>query len=227
MRLNSLDKSIPARIERLLATGYEVNAQPKYHYREIEGDITGTKSVASSYTFFNVSTGQEGTTKEDTNMDKPSAITSPDEFWVQSVRFVIMPSKSDNKPLLRDIDKTALEKHIINDIGKILNRGVVRVSQLGRDILEISPLMTCPSGIGVIAPQVSGFDVNLAGGLPISSVPLISNGRPIEMYLVSEMTFDFKLEFPAGVFALFNSLRIGFILDGLYLRPKVSSKKLQ
>ncbi len=226
MRLNSVDRSITTRIDELLKMGYEINSQPKYHYREIEGALDGSKSIGSSYTFFNVQTGQEGTTKEDTNMDKASVIPSPDEMWVQSVRFVVMPSKSDTKPLLRDIDKTALEKHIFNDMGKILNRGVVTINQLGRDMLEISPLMLCPSGFGVVSPSVEGFDTNISGGLPFASVPLMSNARPVELYLVPEMSFSVKIEFPFGVFPLYNSLRIGFILEGFYARPKVNQKKL-
>ncbi|MEM5806970.1 MAG: hypothetical protein QW474_01120 [Candidatus Aenigmatarchaeota archaeon] len=226
MRLNSLDPNITERIKQAMAKGYEVFPQPKYHYREIVGNQDGSVTIKPSYDFFSVAKGQEGTTLEDTNMDKQYAIPSPDEMWVQGIKFIIMPSKTDMTPLLKSVDKTALEKHLINDMGKILNRGVVNISQLSRDLLITAPLITCPASFGVLSPSVFGFDANISCGIPVSSVPLISNGRPLELYLASEMTFQVKIDFLSGVFPLYNNLRMGFILEGFYLRPKVSASKI-
>lgn len=224
MRLNSIDNKIPARIQALLSKGYEVNAQPLYHFKEVAGAADGSKTCDPSYKFFSLAVGQEQTSKEDTNMGKASVIAKPDEMWVQSLRFVVMPSKTDNAPILKAFDKAALEKHILNDMGRFLNRGVVSVNQMGRTILEMSPMFTCPSGFGTIAPSVAGFDTNVSSGTPLASVPLMSNARPIDLYLASEMSFEVKIDFPAGVFPVYNNLRIGFILEGFYARPQISSQ---
>ncbi len=218
MRLTSLDPRITARIQALAKTK-EILAYRLYHYKTFEGDATNGKTLENSISYFSLAVGQEGTGYEDTNMPRPNSIGSGNAMWVQSIRSIVLPAKNDASPFLKAIDTNAIQKSIINDVAKVLNRGVITIKQQSQEVFKVSPISLIPTGYGVIPPQITG-ETALSAGLPLNSLPLISNGFPVELWLENEQTFDFTLQFETPV-VIYNTFRFGFILEGILVRPRI------
>jgi len=221
LRTTSIDPKISSRLNMVNQENRELIAKSLYFFKTLEGAADGSKKISPELSFFHVASGQPDdtgltTSKEDTNMERPKALGQPYAMWIQAVRCVILPPKDDEKPLLKTYDKAALEKSFVNDAAKLLGRGVVRMKIVDQTIFEIAPIGAIPSEIGMKSASIFGFDANVANSHVVAEGGIL----PIDVWLQGELTFDFKVEFPAGVFPLYNTLRLGFYLDGFFVRPR-------
>ena len=227
MRLNSIDKKIAQAMANLNPEKFEIVTHSLYHFKELQGDIGGAKTIPADMSFFQIKTGSPdddgvATTEEDTNMTDVGKIGTGYKFWGQYVRAVCLPSKSDETPVVRALDKTAINKALVNDMGKVMNRGVVKLTVLDQPFLTIAPIMSLPSGIGLSHESARSFDTNLSSGSVASGWNVLSNSRPIDLWLAGQISFNFKVTFPAGTFKLYNNFRLGFFIDGFLARPRLA-----
>lgn len=227
IRMKTLEPSIAKRVAELdtkvQAGQLEKIVHTIYHIKEIAGDMGGTKYLPSELNFFSIKTGQNDdngipTTYADTNMDSPSAISQGYYFWGQTIRVVALHSKSDETPLIKSIDKTALEKFFINDIGKVFEDGVLTIEVADKPLVRIAPIMSCPSGIGLKVASVQG-DGSFANANFENSESILSNSRPFDLWLENNLTFKFRINYPSAK-KIYNSFRLGCFIDGILYRPR-------
>ncbi len=216
LKIDALNKRVEAgQLERLVHS--------LYHIKEIQGASDGSKVIPSELNYFAIKTGQNDdngkpTTYADTNMDTPSAISQGYYFWGQNIRFVALPSKDDETPFVKSIDKNALEKFFINDVGKILADGVVNIEVADKPLVRIAPIMSFPSGIGVVSSTVVG-DGSFSGSIIQLGNLDIQSVRPIDLWLENNITFKFKVSFPTPK-KVYNTFRLGVYIDGILYRPR-------
>lgn len=182
-----------------------------YDYKTILGLQDGSVKVQPSYSFFNTPSGTPVgggvNTKEDSNIPKPLSVGSPYKFLIQEVCFSIMPVGR------AFYAATDADKKFEADVVEILTRGVATLKVLGVDRLEVSPLINLPSGSGIIG-------TGQASAMFSAGWPVLSNRYPVEIGLHKDTSFEMLIDFPKGVFSVYNNLKIGVMFDGLLQRPK-------
>lgn len=220
----------PAIFERMAGLDLKVKAgqlekltHTLYHIKEIVGADDGSKLLPSELNYFSIKTGQNDdnglpTTYADTNMDSPSSISQGYSFWGQNIRIVVLPSKSDDKPFVKAIDKTALQKFAINDSGKVVADGVLTIEVADKPLVRIAPIMSCPSGVGVEIPAINGDGTFVNANFTLGKDE-VGNVRPIDLWLENNLTFKFRINFPTSK-VIYNSFRLGCFIDGVLYRPR-------
>lgn len=229
MRTSSLDPQITKVFANVDPASSEVIVHELYHIKELAGKSDGTVSIAPELSFFQIQTGQAddnglATTYEDTNMEVAGKIGTPYKFWGQSLSAFVLPSKSDTTPAIKTFDKLNPQAAFVNDAYKLLMRGNVSVNVLNQPIIRVAPIMGIPGGIGAQVPAIAPFDADFNTSPVQNGVAIASNRYPIDLYLEDQLSFTFKVSFPAGVFALYNNLRLGFKIHGLLIRPRQGGK---
>jgi hypothetical protein len=229
MRTQSIDPKISAAFKNIDMNTYEVLVWDLYHIKTLTGAQDGSITINPSLSYFQLKTGQpddngQPTTYEDTNMEVPGQIGTPYKFWGQNIKAFILPAKTDDTPLMKAFDKLNLNKSFVNDAGKILSRGVVTLSVLNQPVARIAPIMAIPAGMGASVASVQGFDVDAISASVSNGWAVASNDHAIDLYLENQISFDFKAEFPGGVFPLYNTLRLGFRIGGFLVRPRQGGK---
>lgn len=207
---------------RVQAGSLEKLVHTLYHIKEIVGDTDG-KPLPSELNFFSIKTGQNDdngkpTTYADTNMDTPSAISQGYYFWGQTIRIVVLPTKDDETPIIKSIDKDKLHKFFINDTAKVLADGVLTIEVADKPLVRISPLLSLPSGMGFKVPSIVG-DGSFCNASYESSDSIMSNSRPFDLWLENNLTFKFRINFPSSKM-IYNSFRLGCFIDGILYRPR-------
>ena len=224
MRTQSIDPYISNVFKGIDMKAFEVLVHTMYHIKTISGKADGTVNIPSELSYFQIKTGQQddtgfATSYEDINMEVPGQIGTPYKFWGQTLHAFTLPAKDSEKPALDLFDKAAVEKSFLNDSVKLLNRGVVTLNILNQPILRVAPIGMIPAGMAAKAPSVFGFDANVAAQTVENGVDGVS-GYPIDLYLEDQISFDFRVNFPSGVFKLYNTLRLGFAIKGFLIRPR-------
>lgn len=224
MRTQSIDPYISNVFKSVDMKAFEVLVHTMYHIKTINGAQDGSVSIPSELSYFQIKTGQQDdtgapTTYEDVNMEVAGQIGTPYKFWGQTLHSFVLPSKVSEVPALDVFDKAAVQKSFLNDAVKLMNRGVVTINILNQPIARIAPIAAIPAGMGAKAPSVFGFDANVAAQTVQNGGDGIT-GYPIDLYLEDQIAFDFKVNFPSGVFKLYNTLRLGFAIKGFLIRPR-------
>jgi hypothetical protein len=224
MRTQSIDPYISNVFKSIDMKAFEVLCHTLYHTKTLTGAQDGSVSIPSELSYFQIKTGQQddtgaSTTYEDTNMEVAGQIGTPYKFWGQTLHAYVLPAKDSEVPALDIFDKANVKKSYVNDAVKLLGRGVVTINILNQPIARVAPIMAIPSGMGAKANAVFGFDADVASQSVENGVSGV-NGYPIDLYLENQISFDFKVNFPGGVFKLYNNLRLGFAIKGFLIRPR-------
>jgi len=221
MRTQSIDPYISNVFKNIDMKANEVLCHRLYHTKTITGAAGGATKIPAELSYFQIKTGQQddtgfATTYEDINMDVAGQIGTPYKFWGQSLNAYILPDKASVLPALVTFDKAKPEESFVNDAVKILGRGVVTINILNQPIARVAPIMAIPAGMGAKTNAFFSFDTEYLS----SSVDSGVGGYPLDLYLEDQISFDFKVSFPSGVFALYNTLRLGFAITGFLIRPR-------
>src|SRR5262245_49317829 len=93
-----------------------------YHYTDLAAG-----ALPSLSTFFNVAVGTTDAsgavvTNEDTNMETPSQLSSPNRFWVNRICVPILLGSTNASP----VSSSALTTAEVDDIGQLVKRGFFR-----------------------------------------------------------------------------------------------------
>lgn len=186
----------------------------------VTGASDGSVSCASEYIFFQQQKGSAGVTAEDTNMVSPAKIGVPYRFLAQYCSISILPKYDATDVAFAVADPAVPAKSLINDIAKVLTRGIVTMTLLDKDYLNVGPLMALPAGEGLEVSGLGMMDTGaLLAGYAKNGWGALSNKYAIEVPMAGENTFNVKIAFPKGVFVVRNSFRIKVQLDGILQRP--------
>jgi len=225
MRTQSIDPKISSVFKSVDQNASEVLVHNLYHIKTLVGNPDGSVTIAPELSYFQIKVGQSddngiATTYEDTNMEVAGQIGSPYKFWGQSISAFVLPAKDDETPAVKTFDKAALQKSFVNDAVKLLGRGFVTINVLNQPMFRMAPIMGIPAGQGVSTASVQGFDANVGASSVSNGWAIGSNKQPLDLYLEDQLNFDFRVAFPAGVFKLYNTVRLGFRIDGFLIRPR-------
>jgi len=206
------------------ANQVEVLPYRYYHWQDFAAGV----AIPATVTFFNVAPGAAITgglaTEEDTNLDKPGAIASPNKFLALGLSCEVLPAAANQDAAVEGSVATGAGA-LANDIMAVYNRGVANLVSLNKSYAKLSPMRCLPSGMG---PTGSLFadgtttdpKVNVSQALS-NGAPISGNQRRIEVALEPEASFSLVLSFPKGVVTPTVAIRVGFLLDGVLQRPKV------
>lgn len=223
VRRSYLNPKIQAIEEQLKAQGYDAIPSEYYSTRTLQAGILQPK-----YEFFHLVLGdQDGNytmTEEDTNMDRKTEFSYP--FIAQYLSCRILPAH-DVEAIVQEVDTSTsgynISKTLVNDILKLYNRGVVKLTIQNKEVLKVSPLIRIPSGCGVsgnlaISSSNASSSKLYIGGLLLNGSSDISNKYPVEIFFSNGVKFGFSLEFPKGAPTIYNNLRVSFVLEGIVFR---------
>lgn len=212
-------KIMPPEMTRFLQVGPNEEAvdQPLY---SMQSYLT---AGATSYTFFQQSRGQATNGVADTNMDNAGSLSAGKRFAITALGVHFIPSA----PQVNNAGASTLSA--LNDIKKVIEGiGSLNLTILNKTYLEIAPLSTMPSGMGVWSGGASyqrtqtspadgdGFIAYGTNGLPTPS------GRytlAVPIPIPPQVTFSVVLTFPTAITVSSNS-RIGIFLWGVQIRAK-------
>jgi hypothetical protein len=224
-RMAVLNPAIEKAMADLKAKGYDAIPYEYYHYRTFPA---GT--LSGKINFFHQVIGDSDSvagftlTEEDTNMDRKSEFSYP--FICQYLCAKVLPA-SDADTFVEDIDMSAqgynIKKTLVNDILKIYNRGLVRISVQNKELLKVTPLIRIPAGAGVtgslaLSSSKSDSAKLFIGGLLVNGDASKKNKFPVEIFFDTNIKFDFTLEYLKESITTYNKLRIGFIMEGILYR---------
>lgn len=224
MRTQSIDPKISKVFGNIDQNRFEVLVDTRYHIKQIPGNVNGAVTIPSELSYFQIKTGQQDdtgypTTLEDINMDAAGQIGTPYVFWGQELFAFVLPPKASNTPAFDKYVKTTPELTYVNNTARILSRGVVSINILQQPIARVAPIGMIPAGMGLSMGSIFGYDENMA-------VENVRNGDgphgyPIDLFLQEQLTFDFKVNFPYGVFPIYtDGIRLGFAIRGFLIRPR-------
>ena len=225
MRTQSIDPKISGVFKNIDQNASEVIVHELYHIKTLTGAANGATNIPSELSFFQIKTGQNDdngvpTTYEELNMEVAGQIGTPYKFWGQYLQAFVLPSKASNVPAYGIAVKTTPELYFANNAMRLLSRGVVTINILNQPLIRVAPISGIPAGMGVMTNAVSGFDSVINSEMAVNGVAAGSNKYPIDLYLENQLSFDFKVSFPGGVFPLYCDLRLGFKISGFLVRPR-------
>jgi hypothetical protein len=223
MRDVYMNPAIANAIKKLKDAGYSAIPYEFYHYRSFNVGLLPTK-MDFFHQVIGDTDGSVVLTEEDTNMDRKSEFSYP--FIAQYLCAKVLPAV-DREAFVEEIDTNAtgydIRRALVNDILKVYNRGLVRISVQNKEIIKITPLQRIPAGAGVSGSlAVSSSNASSSkiylGGLLINGENSRKNKFPIEIFFDTNIKFSFTLEYLRGALTIYNPLRIGFVLEGILFR---------
>jgi hypothetical protein len=223
MRDTYINPAIANAIKKLKEEGYSAIPYEFYHYRSFNAGNLPTK-MEFFHQVIGDTDGSLTLTEEDTNMDRKSEFSYP--FIAQYLCAKVLPAVN-REAFIEEIDTNApeydIKRALVNDILKIYNRGILRISVQNKEIIKITPLQRIPAGAGVsgsiaISSSNASSSRIYLGGLLINGENSRKNKFPIEIFFDTNIKFSFTLEYLRGTISIYNPLRIGFVLEGILFR---------
>lgn len=184
---------------------------------------------ASVLTFFALPIGQ-GTglgggvkTLTDTNMQAAGQMPNMQEFLVQSVEIMFLPTTPTVTAQMPAVFGAQAGALIINDAYIFYRAGNLQFTIGSKQYLQEAPLMKFPGKtyfeLHAAAADVSSTAASLQTRIAFGTArgrPYLMNGANLR--LVSNQNFNVTLNWPEGVQAIANPARIVMTLDGLLYR---------
>jgi hypothetical protein len=199
--------------------GWETIRQSLYHYQAYAA------AGQSQLTFFQVPAGSNATTNSDTNMQLAGQIPANQQFLIQSIEVVFLPTVPSVAAQLPGAFGAGAVPQIVNDAYIVGRAGNLTLTIGQKPYLQEAPL-------GRFAPKAN-FDVSGAASDATTAAANLQLrlaygkwvGRPYlldpaAIRLPENANFSVTLNWPEGVQALpsGNPGRIGVILDGFLYR---------
>lgn len=174
-------------------------------------------------TFFALPVGQSSKTLSDTNMLLAGQLPANQEFLVQSIEVLFLPTV----PAVAAANPSAFGAQAVaagvNDAYIVSRTGNLNFVIGSKSYLQEAPLGRFPAKTG-LEVRAALADVTTAGAALQSRIAFArSVGRPYllspaDLRLTSTQNFSVTLNWPEGVQAIANAGRIGVILDGILYR---------
>lgn len=203
---------------------FNVNRQGWEAIRQSLYDFTTYAAAGQTQlTFFALPVGQSSKTLSDTNMTLAGQLPANQEFLVQSIEVLFLPTV----PAVAAANPSAFGAQAVaahvNDAYLVSRTGNLNFNIGSKSYLQESPLGRFPAKTG-LEVRAALSDVSTAGANFQSRIAFArSVGRPYllspaDLRLVSTQNFSVTLNWPEGVQAITNPGRIGVILDGILYR---------
>lgn len=174
-------------------------------------------------TFFALPVGQSSKTLSDTNMSLAGQLPANQEFLVQSIEVLFLPTV----PAVAAANPSAFGAQAVaagvNDAYIVSRTGNLTFTIGSKPYLQEAPLGRFPAKTG-LEVRAALADVSTAGANFQSRIAFArATGRPYllspaDLRLTSTQNFSVTLNWPEGVQAITNAGRIGVILDGVLYR---------
>lgn len=174
-------------------------------------------------TFFALPVGQSSKTLSDTNMSLAGQLPANQEFLVQSIEVLFLPTV----PAVAAANPSAFGAQAVaagvNDAYIVSRTGNLTFTIGSKPYLQEAPLGRFPAKTG-LEVRAALADVSTAGANFQSRIAFArAVGRPYllspaDLRLTSTQNFSVTLNWPEGVQAITNAGRIGVILDGVLYR---------
>lgn len=197
--------------------GWEAVRQSLYDF------TTYAAAGQTQLTFFALPVGQSSKTLSDTNMTLAGQLPANQEFLVQSIEVLFLPTV----PAVAAANPSAFGAQAVaahvNDAYLVSRTGNLNFTIGSKSYLQESPLGRFPAKTG-LEVRAALADVSTAGANFQSRIAFArAVGRPYllspaDLRLVSTQNFSVTLNWPEGVQAITNAGRIGVILDGVLYR---------
>lgn len=204
--------------------GWEAIRQSLYDFQQYAA------AGSTQLSFFNLPVGQGtsyagGGTKSfsDTNMTLAGQLPANQEFLVQSIEVVFLPTTptvAAAMPAAFGAQAIAVQ---VNDTYIVRRSGNLTLTIGSKPYLQEAPLLRFPSKT-YFELDAALADVTTAGAALQSRIAYANAmGRPyllspVDLLLVQNQNFGVTLNWPEGVQAITNPGRIGVILDGILYR---------
>lgn len=180
----------------------------------------------TSLSFFQVPNGQSSKTLSDTNMALAGQMPANQEFLVQSIEVIFLPTV----PAVATADPSSLiaagagaVDAIVNDAYKLSRTGNLNLTIGSKTYLQEAPLGRFPgkTGFEITAAALAGVgttttdQVRMAYAKACGRPYLLS---PADLLLTSNQNFIVTLAWPEGLQTITNPGRLVVVLDGFLYR---------
>lgn len=196
--------------------GYEAITQSLYD------SASYVAAGQNQLTFFATPIGQSSKTASDTNMTLASNLPAGQEFLVQSIEVLFLPTTPTVAAQMPAAFGAQAIAQVVNDAYIFSRSGNLSFNILAKTYLQEAPIGRFPSKTQF---DVSGAlaDVTTAGAALQSRIAYgKSIGRPYilkaPVLLISSQNFNVVLAWPEGVQAITNPAKVFVILDGIMYR---------
>lgn len=197
--------------------GWEAIRQSLYDFQAYQA------AGVTQLTFFALPAGQGGKTLSDTNMTLAGQLPKNQEFLVQSIEVVFLPTTPTVAAQMPAAFGAQAVAQIVNDAYIFGRSGNLNLTIGSKPYLQEAPLGRFPQKAH-FAVDAALADVSTAAGNQQSRVSFgFWTGRPYlldpaALLLPENQNFSITLAWPEGVQAISNPARVGVILDGILYR---------
>jgi len=197
--------------------GWEAIRQSMYHYQAYAA------AGATQLTFFQVPAGQGGTTLSDTNMTLSGQMPKNQEFLIQSIEVVFLPTTPTVAAQMPAVFGAQAAAAILNDAYIFGRSGNLTLTIGAKPYLQEAPLGRFPAKARY-SLDAALADVSTAGASFQSRVAFGAWGgrpyllSPADLLLPENQNFSLTLNWPEGAQAIANPARVGVIFDGFLYR---------
>lgn len=197
--------------------GWEAIRQTLYHYQAY------AQVGQSQLTFFQQPQGQGGTTASDTNMTLAGQLPKNQEFLIQSIEVVFLPTTPTVAAQMPAAFGAQAIAQIVNDAYIVGRSGNLQLQIGAKPYLQEAPIGRFPAkarfSLDAALADVTSAAANLQSRIAFGAW----GGRPYllspaDLLLPENQNFSITLNWPEGVQAIANPARIGVVLDGFLYR---------
>lgn len=193
----------------------EALTQPLYSYQLYPA------AGATTLSFFGTA-ASGSTTLEDTNLQLPNQLPSPQRFLIEGIGIDYLPGSTAAAPVILGADGVTGQA---NDMWAIFRRGVFSLIIGSKNYLTIDPLFALPPRSHMGNNFATSSATTAAAGLNVRMNTAFSEGpvmRINPILIDPGMNFQANINFPGGAVAVPSTdalARIGVILYGTLYRP--------
>ena len=204
--------------------GWEAIRQSLYDFQQYAA------AGSTQLSFFNLPIGQGtsyagGGTKSlsDTNMTLAGQLPANQEFLVQSIEVVFLPTTPTVAAAMPAVFGAQAAAVQVNDSYIFRRSGNLILTIGSKPYLQEAPLMRFPpkthfevsAALADVSTAGASFQSRIAAGMVLGRPYLLS---PVDLLLPQNQNFGITLNWPEGVQAITNPARCGVILDGILYR---------
>lgn len=197
--------------------GWEAIRQTLYDYQAYAA------AGQTQLSFFQAPVGQSGKTLSDTNMTLAGQLPANQEFLVQSVELLFLPTTPTVAAQLPSAFGADAVQALVNDAYIFGRAGNLNFTVGSKPYLQEAPLGRFPpkanfdvaAGLSSSTTAAAALQTRTGFGKWVGRPYLLT---PAEILLVSNQNFVVTLAWPEGVQAIANPARVGVILDGILYR---------
>lgn len=197
--------------------GWEAIRQTLYDFQAYQA------AGVTQLTFFALPVGQSSKTLSDTNMTLAGQLPKNQEFLVQSIEVVFLPTTPTVAAQMPAAQGAQAAAAIINDAYIFGRSGNLTLTIGSKPYLQEAPLGRFPqkahfcldAAIADTTTAGAAQQARAAFGFWTGRPYLLS---PADLLLPENQNFSVSLNWPEGVQAITNPARVGVILDGILYR---------